>query len=278
MFYRWNRVSRIATAGAAAIIGITLAANTWALDACRTPTPYPCGVDGVCRPNAFSYGHYKTRWRPWPGEAKQLGATPDAADPGKGELELDPFEHPKPEDENLRGPAKTKKEKARNKAVEGEAAAEGTIEGLVQPLLEDGPLEDGPLPDFEQQETLPDFELQGYQDVMPVPVGDAPPALPQSLKRGNILQLGGQMSASIETQPQRPVRFTLATAPPEQPVRPAHLQATTSRRQPVVRANVDLSKPLQLVNPAAGNVVPKSNVIRPVYYEASDLPPSFPGR
>ncbi len=256
MFYRRNRLSRVTTPWAVSLIALLLVANTWALDECRPATPNPCSADGECRPQALLWGYSQTRWRHWPGEKKQPGATPEVVDPDKGLLELEPFIHPDPVKEDLRGPAKIKKPS--KSARDADTGEEATGKGAEEPRLEEE-LEHPPL----EEEALPDFELQGYQEVMPIPTDDSPPALPESLRL-----VSGQ----------QPLRAATTTAL-AQPVRAAHRDvAPAFRPQPVVQANASTSKRVQLVNPAAGTVVRENDLEKAVYFESTDLPPSFSGQ
>lgn len=123
---------------------------------CHPPTPCPCAADGKCRPKRDSWGHYKTSWRAWPGEpVSQQPTLPDGADEQQ-EQGLQPFEAPLPEQEDLRGPAKDKKE----------LEAEESSEGALSP----------------EADALPAFAPQGSQLELPT-LDDAPPALPASLRQ-----------------------------------------------------------------------------------------------
>jgi hypothetical protein len=287
MFKGWNRLGQFATSGAAALIGITMLANAWALDPCRLPTPCPCKAEGVCRPNELEWGHYQTRWRSWPGESKQVGATPDSADPSQDPLLLKPFEHPMPEEEDLRGPAKTTTDRSRGETGAAEAGEvpvqplelpvqplELPIQPLEQPIQPlDQPVQ--PQPGEQEEVEFPDFELQGFQDEMPIQLNDAPPTLPTSLQQAEGPFLGNPIAPGKIVQPKR-VRRAQASLP-QQRTRPVRLPQVTERYHPVVQANVDMSKRLELVNPAARTLMPDSQLHGAVFYESFDLPPSFPG-
>lgn len=67
------------------------------------PTPPPCCVDGICYPNYATWGHYGTRWRPWP---IQVAAATREATPSPEELgpDLRPYETLPPEEEDRRAP------------------------------------------------------------------------------------------------------------------------------------------------------------------------------
>jgi hypothetical protein len=68
------------------------------------PTPPACCADGICYPNAATWGAYRTRWRRWPSEA--LVPTP-AEDAARRGLELRPYEPLRPEEEDRRAPLPT---------------------------------------------------------------------------------------------------------------------------------------------------------------------------
>ena len=280
MCNRWNDlVSKATTAGAAVMIGFSLFSNAVAIDPCRPATPGPCKADGVCRPNEIEWGHYRTRWRTWPGEKKETGATPDAADPSQEGLTLPPLERPNPEDENLRGPAKTTTEKTKQ-----DAATEGEVQGLdpLQPGLD--PVQPELNPVQPEADDVPEFELQGYQNLIPIPAFDAPPELPTSLRKAAIQPPASPAPKTSSQRTQQtsttrlvnPAKTTVAIpaviAPlqPAKPVLPAGLQAELNRPQPVVQANVSSSRKLNLVNPAAGTVVPQPKLNNAVFFEISD--------
>ncbi len=233
MFYRWNHLSEITTTAVVALLGIALSAQAWAIEGSRPPTPCPCGVDGECQANTLLWGHYRTRWRAWPGEESQSSAaTPDVIDPGQDEMILDPFERPAPEKEDLRGPEKTNSSKKKD---DDEGNTEDTGEEVVQPPLE---------------EAFPDFELQGYRQVMPMSTDDMPPALPSSLNQASPRPLG----------------------------RLAHERLVVARAHPIAQANAHKSSRLQLVNPAARIVAMETELQEAVYYETENAARDFIGK
>lgn len=180
---------------AIAVLAATLAGSgslSYGVTGCRPQTPCPCAADGVCRPKRETWGHYKTRWRTWPGEIR--GEQPTEADaPTAGKESLPPFETPLPELEDLRGPAKDKK---KSKDDKSEASGEGDKPAQLLP---------GP-------EALPAIDPQSNQLQMQ-PLEDAPPQLPESLRQ----------SALLLNKPQ--ARQAQATAAPLQsPVQPASWQ------------------------------------------------------
>lgn len=262
MFYRWNYLSSITMMATAALLGVATT-QARAIDGCRPATPCPCGVDGVCRPNIPSYGHYQTRWRDWPGDESQAGATPDATGPSQDETKLPPFTRPVPENEDLRGPAKTKSEKAKIKAETEEAGMEA-----VQPPPEvNQPLPKAEQPPLEVEQPLfeedaaPNFDLQGNH-VIPIPTDDAPPALPRSLQQASTQPLRYSLIANGSARQQQPIRLATATSPVP-PAQPAYRQTAAARPQPVVQANAQMSNQLQLINPAAKSVVKERKIKRP---------------
>jgi len=220
---------------AVAVLALMLTGSeslSYGVTGCQPETPCPCAADGVCRPKSESWGHYKTRWRSWPGE--QHGQQPALADPTDGpEQALPPFETPIPEQEDLRGPAKDKKEKTRKGAADSGADDRATDEP--------GQLLPGP-------EDLPVFDPQGHQLDLPT-LDDAPPALPESLRQ----------AALSMNMPQISARHQLPTALPSTTQPPVH-QANWQRPA------------LGLINPASVTVLePESNALQQaIYYEASD--------
>lgn len=139
---------------------------SFAVTGCQPETPCPCAADGICRPKRATWGHYKTRWRTWPGEVR--GEEPELADtPTAGDEELPPFETPLPEQEDLRGPAKDKKD-----SDDGDAADGDPLD--VPDVLLPGP------------EALPAIDPQGNQMHAPQ-LEDTPPALPESLRQAAML-------------------------------------------------------------------------------------------
>lgn len=90
-----------------ALLGVAGVGTGYAGPPLDRPSPPPYCVDGVCRPNALTYGWYQTRWRRWPTVA--LEPTPAEAKPS-GELvpELPPVDRPRKEDEDRAAPPPTK--------------------------------------------------------------------------------------------------------------------------------------------------------------------------
>lgn len=151
------------------------------------PSPPPYCADGVCRPNALTFGWYQTRWRRWPTES--LEPTPaDAKPPGERVPELPSIDIPRKEDEDRAAPPPTKAaERARDEeeAQSGVAAPEGEAPGGV-PFLPPGGVQPRPsgegvpaptleMPWERQQPTTPTTPAMG-------PTGDLdpPPAPPFS--------------------------------------------------------------------------------------------------
>lgn len=160
---------RCIVAGALALLLASCESLSYGITGCSPETPCPCSADGVCRPNRATWGVSRTKWRPWPGESAGMEPTPEAqAGPEGEEGVLLPFETPSPQKEYLRGPEKSKAEKAAEGAAEGEAAPEEALPGPVE------------LPGFDPQGR----QLPPQQAPLEVPsLDDAPPALPQSLRQ-----------------------------------------------------------------------------------------------
>jgi len=136
---------------------------------CLPPTPSPCSADGICRPNQASFGYSPTRWRPWPGDPQPKQPTPAEEQETKkeeDEMELQPFEHPAPEKEDTRGPAKTKS---------FSPAEEAPVPAVP---------EEAPFPEIGQQENIPAV----------IRLEDAPPKLPRKLRRLASANRLGQLS------------------------------------------------------------------------------------
>jgi len=123
---------------------------------CLPPTPGPCAADGICRPNQASFGYSPTRWRQWPGDPKAEEPTPaDEEAVEEEEMVLEPFEHPAPEEEDTRGPAKAKSF---------------------------SPAEESPSPAISEEVPFPELDQQGSIPVE-IRTDDAPPELPRRLRR-----------------------------------------------------------------------------------------------
>ncbi len=120
---------------------------------CLPPTPSPCAADGICRPNQASFGYSQTRWRPWPGDPKPEAPTPVEDPTTEEEMKLEPFQHPAPEKEDVRGPAKTK--------------------SFTPPEEDSSPALPDAIPELDPQSSIPILPRQE----------DAPPELPRRLKR-----------------------------------------------------------------------------------------------
>jgi len=224
------------------------------------PLPCPCDAEGVCRPNRLTWGYSQTRWRSWPGEQPAL-AEQDAT----GEsvpLALPPYETPRPDQEDLRGPVKGKAAKA-----DEEAASQFPADEEPAPLL----------PGLE----APAFDPQGNHLELPgmleLPGGDdAPPVLPTSLR---------QVAQSLNMpQPNRVYPKTLLEASSGQASSQnqkvlghavSQQQPPTARPialQPIRQARWQQPSSIQLVNPASAIVLKHEAdaLQQAIYYEASD--------
>lgn len=152
----------VALASAAFLLAAMLVGDAVALDENRPATPPSCAADGTCRPKRESWGHFHTRWRPWPGEPAPQQITPDAALPSDIE-QLPPFQRPEATQEDLRGPAKPPKAKPQSEEEENDQPPQA-------------------LPDAE---VLPELDPFGPQGGLPAPPtrDDTPPVLPASLRQ-----------------------------------------------------------------------------------------------
>lgn len=205
-----------------------------ALDPCRKPLPPPCAADGVCRPNTVEWGVSKTRWRPWPGDVVAIKRPTLAQEEGDEEdLNLEPFQLPTPEDEDLRGPAKKETPKAEKEDAEA-GVEEESLDLPGSDFLPGG----GALPELEEEGAegeadFPEFDLQGKFPA----TDDAPPALPSSLKKvafhGPVKSANKAASGSILVNKSRP-RVVLQTQhKPIQPIAtPAVVHASQSGPTP----------------------------------------------
>ena len=223
---------------------------------CGPTTPCPCAADGVCRPKRDSWGHYKTKWRAWPGEPS--GKAPTLAEQeGAGEPEVTPlpeYETPPAEQEDLRMPKKKKKDRPEDS--EDAATEEMPMEIPGQLLPGPGVAPEG--------DALPD--LDPFSGVPNVPaMEDAPPTLPKSLRQAAVsmgmprltLQPLPVQSESIQPNQMQPMPTQIVPA---------------SAEMPVEQANWQTGAAAQLANPAVATAVEPANVpLQPaVYYEASD--------
>jgi len=198
---------------------------------CQPQTPCPCAADGVCRPKRESWGHYKTRWRSWPGELRDQQPTLTDSTTDGPEQALPPFEAPIPEQEDLRGPVKDKKKKNRREEADNGVDNRATDEP--------GQLLPGP----EDLEDLPAFDPQGHQFDLPT-LEDAPPALPESLRQAALSMNVPQFSAR------------------HQPRTTQALVHQASQQQPAL----GLINPASVIV-----LKPEANMLQQaIYYEASD--------
>ena len=185
------------------------------------PAPSPCAVDGTCRANTREWGHYHTRWRLWPGEVLEKPPTPAEGPEIDEETQLDPFERPSAEKEEVRGPSKTKTDEA-----DGPDEAEEALQEL--------PEVDQPVPEVD---ALPDFELQGsLRNPAPQEQEDAPPALPQSLRRVSQHARGSSRPAqrtvvpASATLPSGPVQQAPAASRDLRHLQPSHTGAQVAQQ------------------------------------------------
>ncbi len=83
------------------------------------PTPPPCAADGICYPNAGTWGWYQQQWRRWPTEELEPTPATKATAPGKAIPDIPAYETLPPEQEDRRAPPPTK---PRAEAEEGAEA------------------------------------------------------------------------------------------------------------------------------------------------------------
>jgi len=214
------------------LVGVSVISETRGLEV-HSPTPSPCAADGTCRPNG-PWGHSRTRWRPWPGDALGQQTTTAEEIQQREQFPLDPFELPSPEDESQRGPKKSK----RKKATSSDEASEETPE--PQPVI--------PMPD---EDPFEGFDLQGDtsssgQQTSPLAQPsreDIPPALPSSLRR--ISRSTPRKAASSLTQTARQPHLLASNA------RVSKAQSVPSK---IVQASTARTQGFRLDNPAAASV------------------------
>jgi len=193
MSTRWNRISHVSVTRFAALVGAVIfffalkgiSDTNGAEIGCLPPTPSPCIADGICRPNRELFGYSRTRWRPWPGDPLPEQPTPAEETTTEDEMTLEPFEHPAPEEEDTRGPAKTKSFAPPEKdslPESGEMPAEGV------------------LPEPDQQGSAP---AQLHQE-------DSPPELPQRLRRYVSVSRLRHLSVAQSSPVAQPAKFNLS--------------------------------------------------------------------
>jgi hypothetical protein len=138
------------------------------------PSPPPCCADGICYPNYETWGHYKTRWRPWP---IQLAATAPGAPtaPPAARPDAPPYEVLPPEEEDRPAPRPSV---TRGKPVEIAPRREAPQEGD----RESAPTTPSPTAPTPPQDTsgteLPSEDLFGLPPEETGPGGTTPPASP----------------------------------------------------------------------------------------------------
>jgi len=218
---------------------------------CLPPTPSPCAADGICRPNQELFGYSQTRWRPWPGDPKPeeptLAGDKDPAT--EQEMELAPFLRPTPEEEDTRGPAKTKS---------FTPSEENSPQALPEP-------EEDPFSDLDLQNSIP--ELYTGED--------APPELPQGLRNfasANRLAHHRTAQPSPDTQSDRfnPIASSNKTR------QSLNLQSTEQPRrivQVAAEQRVGLNSGRHASGPTASGTASKGNGQgnrRAIYYRTAD--------
>ncbi|QEG33758.1 calcium-binding EGF-like domain-containing protein [Bythopirellula goksoeyrii] len=227
---------------------------------CQPPTPCPCAADGTCHPKSDTWGSYKTRWRPWPGD--KVGLTPDEAEDTKSNIKqnLPTYQPPRPEQEELRGPAKKSPASgaatpdASDAVPQAEPAAEG-----ADPAGQEFELPGLPgIPEFDPQGYLP----PGRPQLLPQPE-DGPPALPQSL------------SASLAETPSYIAPRSQPQSGPTVVANQSHSAAIPTVVGHVVQATAEFQQAseIQLTNPAAANIYKPTDdeLHQAIYIESSDI-------
>mgnify|MGYP001288014891 FL=1 len=215
----------------------------------RAETPCPCAADGTCHPRRETWGTYLTQWRVWPGEQANIVPEPEKAVESDIRSQLPIIERPRPDEEDLRGPAKP---------VAPEAPQEPTAVGAEEvPAAEAAPAAEAPANDGLQ---LPGFDPQGSLHQLPQ-IEDVPPALPKSLSQAMLVQ-SVPIQAPTQTMQRRSVTVIANSASAtQQSVRHDPLVSpTTATTQP---------GPIELGNPAADRVYQPTaqDLQHAIYYE-----------
>ncbi len=257
MWYRanWNRTLWSVGLALACGVGLSLgiaSGPAWGQAACRPTTPCPCSADGVCRPKRDSWGHYETKWRPWPGDKVSGGPTPadDAEARDKLEEELKAFQRPDAEHEDLRGaPEKDAQGDSDLEEPAAEALPAEGDQGSATPI----PLRLPAARNVAQRsEDLPQplpAVSPAQQPATSRVKDDAPPQLPASLKR---------MAAARGLAPA--------------PATPAPAIPNRGPNTGVVHTGWQQPTGIRLINPAAA-LVPEATgdqLRQAIYYESTD--------
>jgi hypothetical protein len=237
---------------AAIMLGLTIVSSSGAIGPLPA-TPCPCAADGMCYPNRGTWGNYTTNWRVWPGESIGLTPTPAAVGP-ELQQELPIFLRPQPDQEDLRGPAKSQSAAA--------PAAESAAPGGEQPAeeAEEAPANDGL--------EIPGFGPQGSLQPLPQ-IEDGPPALPRSLSHALPTQPNTQINLRHNAFAKATVNVNPVTAS-----RPLSTSVAVAH-SPYVTPTAGISaNNIQLGNPAAAKVqkTMDQDLQQAIYFEASDMP------
>lgn len=242
--------------------------NSLQANECQPPTPCPCAADGTCHPKRDTWGSYKTHWRPWPGD--KVGLTPTKTEETESDIkqQLPTYQPPRPEQEELRGPAK--------KLPSAEAAKPATTDAppqavpaaeAAEPAGQEFELPGLPgIPDFDPQGSLPPGRLQ----VLPQ-IEDGPPSLPENLKAS--LAVTPNYQDTVVQSKNAPTvvanRSRIAAAPTE-----ASAGNLPRRGGQIVQATAEVQQvsDIQLTNPAAKNIYKPTDdeLHQAIYFEAGD--------
>ncbi|TWU29578.1 hypothetical protein Pla144_03560 [Bythopirellula polymerisocia] len=262
-----SRVSKIGigvwSSGLALVMAFDIVgANLGQANECQPPTPCPCAADGNCLPKRETWGTYKTHWRPWPGE--QVGLTPTKAEETKSDIreQLPVYQPPRPDQEDLRGPAK------RTKAPSATTSA--PPEGGPQALPDAGEAEPAEN-EFELPGLpgLPGIDPQGYlpreNHKLLTEMDDAPPTLPLGLSESLAV------TTSYEQQQVQPASGPTAVANRSKAAFIPNVDG------PIVQASAELKQAseIQLSNPAGRHIYKPTDeeLHQAIFIEASDGSP-----
>jgi hypothetical protein len=247
----------IADATAIAILlGLGFVGTAKAQHCPHPATPCPCCADGMCYPKRDTWGNYTTNWRPWPGQTTGIPTTPEEQQLEGAREQLPIFLRPRPDQEDLRGPARPVRPAApgvQTEVNEQAAPLNGLppIDGAAPPAgqQEAPPLDEAPAPAPEGGIDLPGFGPQGSLQSLPR-IEEGPPSLPKSLGQAITSQQRPESQQSTASQP-------------------STVKANIGSRYVTPTSN---TAAIELTNPAAKHVqkMNDEDLEHAIYYEQSE--------
>ncbi len=210
------------------------------------PSPPPCCADGQCFANPLTYGVYPTHWRRWPLECMEQAQVPATAPgtlPPTLQKEVQPFERPRPEEEERRAPPPT--------APVGEQPSANLAPGVTPRGQGQGGATSAPPPS-----TAPGAQPPAYPPQQGLPAPQTTPLAPPAAPGAQPSQGPMYKGISPDSPLNRPIPTGDLDPPPALPFGPQSVGPTMPVREARQPAGMSIPAPSAMPAPKQSNDPP----------------------